>query len=101
MVAERRTLRDTVLVVFERLNRSGDLNVILQALEDQRRCLEKRVLDTAGRVNITDISQVDDFRKMQGRLLEVNRIINAFRYWGARKHYEGDGTEGTAERVTA
>jgi hypothetical protein len=101
MVGERRTLRDTVLVVFERLNRSGDLNVILQALAEQRDSLQKQVNDEAPLVNIADLKELDEHRKKQGRLLEVKRIMNAFRHWGARKHYDGDGTEGTAERVTA
>lgn len=101
MAQERRTLRDTVLLTFERLNRSGDLNVILQALEDQRKTLEKRLLDGIGLVNIADIQALDDFRKLQGRYLEVCRIINGFRHWGARKHYDGDGSEGTKERVTS
>jgi hypothetical protein len=101
MVAERQISHDTLFLVFERLNRSGDLNVILQAVHQRIEGLEQTYGQLMVQVNIADSQSVDEFRKLQGRLDEARRMFNAFRHWGTRKHYDGDGSEGTKERVTA
>lgn len=98
-MAERRISHDTLYLVFERLNRSGDLHVVLQAVQQRKDVLEKHALELLPHVDVTDPRAVRAYSILQGRVLEAKRFFNAFRHWGARKAYEGDGSEATAERV--
>lgn len=77
--------RDAVLVLFERLNRSGDLNVILGVLREHREKQLKRLAALLERFDPGDSKELDTVRKLQGGITEVARMERVFASWGARK----------------
>lgn len=79
---EKRIPSDFAKLWLQRLQRAGELDVLIGILEDHREALKQRIDARMTRLNVTDPEAVADFHRHQGALLETGRIITTFETLG-------------------
>lgn len=100
-VTQRRQKRipsDFARLWCQRLQRGGELGVLVGILEDHREALKQRIDARMVRLNVSDPEQVADFHRHQGALAETGRIIATFETLGRGETPEEPGLDALFSR---
>jgi len=87
-MARQRTKRvpeEAAQLVFERLNRSGELALVLAVLEDHADAVDERLRGLLASHTLVTEEDKAEFQRGQGALAEIERIIVAFEMLGTRE----------------
>lgn len=84
--------------VFERLNRSGELPVILAVIWDHKDRLSENLDRKLRTLKLTDSESLAEFQMDQGALREIERLASSFQALGERLPLREDGSDGLDAR---